>query len=138
MSGIEVLPVRSRREKRTFLTFPWRIFKDDPLWVPPLLPDLIQRTDPGRGVFFQHGTAEFFIAWQEGRPVGTICAAQDRQANLEGGWSEAIFGFFHFIEDYRVMEALLSELSDWGTRAPASDTDRPVQPSIMKTATASW
>lgn len=112
---IQVLPVRSSREKHTFLTFPWQIFRGDPLWVPPLLPDLVERTDPQRGVFFRRGgAAQFFIAWQDGRPVGTICAAEDCQANAEKDARECIFGFFYFIEDYAVMEALLACAGDWG------------------------
>jgi len=113
MNEIRVLPVCTRRERQIFLTFPWRIFKHDPLWVPPLLPDLAERIDPRRGVFFQRGQAEFFIAWRGGQPVGTICAAEDRQGNAEAGRAECIFGFFHFIEDYAVMEALLACASAW-------------------------
>ena len=116
MSAIEVRPARSRREKRAFLTFPWRIFKNDPLWVPPLLPELAERTDPKRGVFFQRGEADFFTAWQDGKPVGTICAAEDKKANQEVGRRECVFGFFHFIEDYRVMEALLQCAREWAQR----------------------
>ncbi len=119
---IEILPARTSRQKHLFLTFPWQIFKGDPLWVPPLLPDLIERTDPARGVFFRRGgEAEFFIAWLNGRQVGTICAAEDRQANSEKNTRECIFGFFHFIEDYAVMEALLDCAGKWA-RARGLDT----------------
>ncbi|MEN4042483.1 MAG: GNAT family N-acetyltransferase [Anaerolineaceae bacterium] len=117
MSMITILPVRNRRERRIFLTFPWRIFKDDPLWVPPLLPDLEERIDPRRGVFFQHGgDAEYFIAWRDGKPVGTISAAEDRFANASTGNRECIFGFFHFIQDEQVMHALLEHVKDWARR----------------------
>ncbi len=111
--NLRVLPVCSPRERRIFLTFPWRIFKNDPLWVPPLLPDMAERIDPRRGVFFRRGEAEFFIAWCDGRPVGTICAAEDRQANAETGRRDCIFGFFHFVADYAVMEALLACVRQW-------------------------
>ncbi len=110
---IIVMPVRSRKERQIFLNFPWQIFKGDPLWVPPLLPDWAERIDPARGVFFQRGTADFFIAWQGGRPVGTICAAEDREANADCGTREALFGFFNFIESYPVMEALLAQVREW-------------------------
>jgi GNAT superfamily N-acetyltransferase len=113
MSEIKVLPVRTRQEKKIFLNFPWRIYKNDPLWVPPLMPDWKERIDPQRGVFFKRGVADFFIAWQEGEPVGTICAAEDRQANAERGDQECVFGFFNFIEDYTVMEALLEQAREW-------------------------
>jgi hypothetical protein len=49
---IEVLPVQTKRDKRLFLTFPWRIYQKDPLWVPPLLGDREKATDPQRGLFF--------------------------------------------------------------------------------------
>jgi GNAT superfamily N-acetyltransferase len=111
---ISVRPVGSPREKRLFLTFPWRILRGDPLWVPPLLPDLVERTDPRRGNFFRRGgEAEFFIAWRGGDPVGTICAAVDHQNNRDRGVRECIFGFFHFIEEYAVMEALLGTARQW-------------------------
>ncbi len=111
---VEVRPVCSRRERQVFLTFPWQIHKGDPLWVPPLLPDWSARIDPARGVFYRRGEAEFFIAWRDGRPVGTICAAEDRELNHHTGGRECLFGFFNFIEDYAVMEALLARARQWG------------------------
>jgi hypothetical protein len=113
MSDIEVLSIRSKKEKELFLTFPWKIFRNDPMWVPPLLPDLREHTDPNRGVFFQRGIADFFIAWQDGKPVGTVCAAEDKNQNAVTGGRECIFGFFHFVEDYSVFTALIATVQDW-------------------------
>lgn len=116
MSEITVLPVRTSHERKIFLNFPWKIYKNDPIWVPPLLPDLAARIDPKRGIFFQRGEAEFYIAWQNGQVVGTICAAEDTKTNSETNLHECIFGFFNFIEDYHVMEALLAQARVWATR----------------------
>ncbi len=113
MNEITVRPVANRRERQVFLTFPWKIFKGDRLWVPPLLPDWSERIDPERGVFFKHGEADFFIAWRAGQAVGTICAAEDRQANTDCGTRECMFGFFNFIEDYAVMDVLLARVRQW-------------------------
>ena len=114
MSAITVKPVQNQNERKIFLTFPWQIYKNDPIWVPPLLPDWTERIDPKRGVFFKRGVAEFFLAWQDGKAVGTICAARDDQANIERKSNECVFGFFNFVEDYRVMEALLAKACEWG------------------------
>jgi hypothetical protein len=113
MNDLSVLPVRTRRERHIFLTFPWHIYQGDPLWVPPLLPDWSERIDPARGVFFKRGVAEFFIAWRNGKPVGTICAAEDSEENAVRQSRECIFGFFNFIEDYSVMQALLESVRQW-------------------------
>jgi GNAT superfamily N-acetyltransferase len=116
-SRVNVLPVRSRRERQIFLTFPWRIFKHDRLWVPPLVMDLAERIDPARGVFFKRGgQAEFFIAWRDGQPVGTVCAAEDPEENEVRAARECVFGFFHFIEDYTVMQALLESVQEWAVK----------------------
>ncbi len=75
---MELTQVFTPRERREFLTFPWRVYAGDPLWVPPLLAERMKVIDPARGPFFKRGTAEFFIARKNGRPVGTICAAEER------------------------------------------------------------
>lgn len=114
MSSIDIRPVRTDRERRAFLTFPWRIYGDDPLWVPPLLPELEKRIDPERGAFFKRGgEAEPFIAWRNGEPVGTICAGEDAFTNEQRGKRECIFGFFESIPDYAVAEALLTRAVAW-------------------------
>ncbi len=69
MKAIEVRTVQTRREKNIFLTFPWRIYRGDPLWVPPLLPERKKVIDPQKGKFFEDGYAESVHClerWQTG------------------------------------------------------------------------
>jgi GNAT superfamily N-acetyltransferase len=113
MSSITIRPVRSARERRAFLTFPWRIYRDDPLWVPPLLPQLAERIDPQRGAMIKRGTAEFYIAWRDGRPVGTVCAAEDTLTNVSRGAKECVFGFFEYVPDFEVAATLLEQVIAW-------------------------
>jgi GNAT superfamily N-acetyltransferase len=111
---IEVRCVRSRLERRRFLVFPWRIYRDDPLWVPPVLPEHAKRIDPRRGPFFEQGEAELFMAWRDGQPVGRICAAEDRASNRESGQRDCLFGFFETVDDAAVAGALLDRAARWG------------------------
>jgi GNAT superfamily N-acetyltransferase len=110
---IDVRPVRTARERRRFLTFPWRIYRDDPLWVPPLLPERAAAIDPRRGAFFQRGEAEFFIARRAGVSVGTICAGEDAFVNQRRGRRDCLFGFFECIDDRAVFEALIERVAAW-------------------------
>jgi GNAT superfamily N-acetyltransferase len=110
---IEVRPVRTARERRVFLTFPWRVYAKDPLWVPPLLAERERVTDPEQGLFYKNGYADFFIAWRDGRPAGTICCAEDTADTRERGHAECMFGFFETVEDYAVAEALFRRAEDW-------------------------
>jgi GNAT superfamily N-acetyltransferase len=125
MKSVEIRPVQSRREKRIFLLFPWQIYCHDPLWVPPLLPDRKKTLDPKQGIFFQRGEAECFIAWQEGKPVGTICCAIDYKTNAQRGRKDAIFGFFECVEDEDVARALLGHAVQWGRTHGMTALDGP-------------
>ena len=113
MSQIKICPVQNKREENIFLTFPWKIYKDDKLWVPPILSDRRKTIDPKQGAFFQRGQAEFFIAWRDGKAVGTICAAIDHKANKNVEKKDCLWGFFECIEDYQVAEALWEHVSEW-------------------------
>jgi GNAT superfamily N-acetyltransferase len=110
---MDVRPVRSPCERRTFLLFPWRIYRRDPLWVPPLLPERAARIDPHKGVFFKRGSAEFFMAWRDRQPLGTICAAEDRAVNAQRRLKDCMFGFFDCVDDYEAARALFDKAAEW-------------------------
>lgn len=118
---IEVRPAQNARERRTFLTFPWRVYSKDPLWVPPLLSEREKNIDPRRGLFFKHGYADLFVAWKDGTPAGTIACAEDTADTRDRGHAECMFGFFECIEDYSVAEALFRRAEEWARdhRMPA-------------------
>jgi GNAT superfamily N-acetyltransferase len=110
---IEVRPVMTRRERNLFLTFPWRLYRDDPLWVPPILSERAKAIDPKRGPFFKDGYAEFFLAWKGGRPAGTLCCAEEKANTTFKGQPECMLGFIDCVEDYAVAEALFRRAEDW-------------------------
>lgn len=107
MAGIAVRPVRTARERRLFLTFPWRIYRGDPLWVPPLIPERAKKIDPRRNPLIRADRLELFIAWENDRPAGTVCIAEDAATNKTTGRKDCLFGFFECREDIRVAEALI-------------------------------
>ena len=106
---IEIHPVRTKREKRAFLTFPWIIYKHDPHWVPPLLPEREKNTDPARGLFFKNGYADFFAAFKDGRISGTVCCSHENG----GEAGECSLGFFECVDDYAVAEAMFRHAEGW-------------------------
>ncbi len=111
--SLEIKPVRTWLDRRTFLTFPWKIYRDDPLWVPPLLPEVAKTIDPKRGKFFQDGMAEFFIARRDGKPVGTMALAEDFNRSRSRQTREAMLGFLEFIEDRQVFNAMMDFAVQW-------------------------
>ncbi len=114
MKRIEVRPVSGKPERNTFLHFPWKVYRGDSLWVPPLLPEIAERSDPQRGVFFKRGEAEFFLAWRGRTPVGRICAAEDCAVNEQRGLQDCMFGFFECLPDQEAAISLFDCAADWG------------------------
>ena len=115
MSNIEIIQVENSSQRRHFVTFPWEIYKNDPLWVPPLVNERLKFIDPAKGVFFKRGIADFFIAWRDGKPVGTICCADDRATNAARGLKDCMIGFFECIQDEQVGLAMFEHARKWAT-----------------------
>jgi GNAT superfamily N-acetyltransferase len=113
MSTIEIQEVTSAAQRKKFATFPWQIYRHDPLWVPPLLADRIKLIDPARGVFFKRGIAEFFMAMKNGKLAGTICCARDDKTNADRGLNDCMIGFFECIDDREVAWAMFEHARKW-------------------------
>ncbi|TEU19363.1 MAG: hypothetical protein E3J21_04010 [Anaerolineales bacterium] len=80
-NDIHVRPAETAQDRRAIVTFPWRIYRNDPLWVPPLISERLARLDPQRNPFFQTGEAQPFLAYRQGKLVGTIVPAIDHRSN---------------------------------------------------------
>ena len=116
MSSIAIRPVRSRRDLKRFVKVPFRLHRDSPQWVPPLIFERMQFLDRSKNPWFQHGEAEYFIAERDGEPVGRITAQVDQRWDESQGGNDAMFGFFESADDPDVASALLDAATEW-TRA---------------------
>jgi len=112
--SVQVKPVETRGERRSFNRFPWRIYPGRyPAWVPPLLSEERKRIDPKRNPFFEHGAVQLFLAYKDGRPAGRIAAIENRIHNEFHADRVGFFGMFESIGDPEVTNALLDRASEW-------------------------
>jgi GNAT superfamily N-acetyltransferase len=111
--AVEIRPVSTRRELGTFIKLPWRIYRDEPNWVAPLLMDLKKRLDQSRNPFFEHAEAQYFLAFRDGWPVGRISAHVDENFNSfqENDWG--LFGWFECEDDAEAARALIAAAEGW-------------------------
>jgi GNAT superfamily N-acetyltransferase len=113
VSTVQVRPVRTRRELKRFVKVPFRLHRDHPLWVPPLIFDRMQFLNRGKNPWFEHGEAELFVALRDGEPVGRISAQVDREWDKAQGGADGMFGFFETVDDREVAAALLGAAEEW-------------------------
>lgn len=104
---------RTAAERRAFVTFPWRVYRGDPYWVPPLISERMAFFDPKRNPFYQHAEVALFMARRDGEPVGTIAALINHQHNTFHNERVGFFGAFEVLPDQEAAHALLATARDW-------------------------
>jgi len=110
---IEIRQVTTRRERLAFIKFPWRVYQNDPNWVPPLISEQMAYLDPKKGHFFANADVALFMARRDGDVVGTIAVFINHRLVKHLGQRIGGFGFFEVIEDYEVARRLLDTACEW-------------------------
>jgi ribosomal protein S18 acetylase RimI-like enzyme len=120
MSDLTISPVESESELKSFITFPWRVYENDPHWVPPLIGDRKDFLNPEKNPYFKHAEAKYFVARRNGEPVGTIMATSNRLYNEFQEENSGFFGFFEVLDDPEAARELLRTAEEW-VRAAGHD-----------------
>jgi hypothetical protein len=110
---VDITPVRTDAQWRDFHHLPFRVYRDDPQWVPPLLLERKLHFTPKHNPFFQHAEAEFFLATRDGKPVGRITAQIDQLHLARYGDATGHFGFIEAIDDAAVFAGLIAKAEQW-------------------------
>ncbi len=126
VNRIEVSRVDSAKERDAFIKFPWRIYKDDPAWVPPLIIERRSFLDRKRHPFYEHGDAALFLARRDGEIVGRIMASDDPNFNAAHQSNIGCFGLFDCIDDVDVATALFASAEDWLRQKGRSEIMGPI------------
>src|SRR6266516_3433210 len=113
MGEVSIRPVRGRRELKRFVKVPFRLHRDRPQWVAPLVFERMEFLDRSKNPYFEHAEAEYFIAERDGEPVGRITAQVDQRWDEFQGGSDGQFGFFETEENPETAAALLDTASEW-------------------------
>jgi GNAT superfamily N-acetyltransferase len=113
MSQLVVVPVKNRRQRRQFLTFPWTLYRNDPQWIPPLRSEQKELVGYGHHPFYEKNEAQTFVAYRDGEPCGRIAAILNR-AHIEcHNDPRGFFGFFECVDDQEVADGLFDAASRW-------------------------
>lgn len=130
MQSIAVEPIASSSDQKQFIKLPWKIYHDEPCWVPPLLMDRKKLMDREKNPFYRHAEAEFFLARKDGAVVGRIGAIVNHNHNKEHHDSVGFFGFFESTNDQAVADALFRTAKEWLKSRGMTTMRGPVSPSV--------
>jgi GNAT superfamily N-acetyltransferase len=125
-SRIEIVEARSSAQRDKFIKFPWRIYKNDPAWVPPLIIERRAFLDRNKHPFYRHGDAALFLARRNGEIVGRIMASDDPNYNALHKTNVGCFGLFDSIDDVDVAGALFDAAANWLRNRGRSEVMGPI------------
>ncbi len=110
---VRKIDTHKQRDIKQFIQFPFELYHDDPLWVPPLRADIRFTLDRQHYPFYQHSEADFFVAERDGLTVGRIAAINNRHYNEHNKKRTAFFYYFDAVNDQDVAENLFEAVSTW-------------------------
>ena len=114
MSNISIKRVTNRKELEQFVQFYYDLYRGNDCAVPFLYSDEMDTLRKEKNPSFECCDAEYFLALKDGNIVGRVAAIINRRANERWNCKQVRFGWFDFIDDTEVSEALLKAVEDWG------------------------
>ena len=113
----EIVPVTTTRQRKAFVDLPFRLYRDDPNWVPPLKGEALGLITPEKNGWFSHAKAQLFLAMRGGTVVGRISAhidtlAQTMPAEQGFGPGSGQWGLME-AEDEATFRLLLDAAEGW-------------------------
>lgn len=129
-SCVYVKPVLNRSDINRFVKFPWKIYRENFYWVPPLIFERKFLIDKKKNPFYKHADAEFFLAYKNNEVVGRIAAIINHNHNKEHNENIGFFGFFECEDDQNTANILFDKVKEWLKQRGVSAVRGPANPSV--------
>jgi len=113
MIKIEKIDTHDKSQVRRFIQIPYRLYKKNAFWVPPLFADAETQLDRKKHPYYEHSDADFFVATRDKRDVGRIAVLENRRYNQYHSAAIANFYLFECEEDYEIAGLLFERVYEW-------------------------
>ena len=123
---ITVKEVTTKKGLKTFVKFPFSLYKDSKYWVPPIIKQELETFDKDKNPIFKDAEARFFLAYKGNTIVGRIAAIVNWLEVDKQQIKKMRFGWFDFIDDLEVSKALLETVENIGRNHNLEYAEGPV------------
>ncbi len=114
--SVEIKQVSSRKELKQFVRFPETLYKNNPNYIPKLEFDQLDTLDPEKGAAQDFCDSALYLAYRDGKIVGRVAAIVNHKANKQWNHDEVRFGWYDFIDDREVSQALMDKVIEFGKK----------------------
>jgi len=130
VAELTVRPVETRAEQKRFVNLAWRIYRDDPCWMPPLVMSQEELLGFRPHPFYEKSKSRSFLATRGGVDVGRITAIVNAGHVERYGEARGFFGFFECDDDRSAADALFGAARDWLRGQGMTAIRGPANPSL--------
>jgi len=113
MPDLKILEVKSSADMDKFVQLPWEIYKNSPLWVPPIKSLELQLLNKNKHPFWENAEGILFLAEKNGEIIGRICAVVDHNYNKYADQLCGAWGFFECVNEQETANALFEAARLW-------------------------
>jgi GNAT superfamily N-acetyltransferase len=110
---VEIKEVSNLRELKTFIKFPFHLYKSNSYWVPPLINDEMDSLRRDKNPAFEYCRARYWLAYKNGRVAGRIAGIINRHHIEKWGQPYMRFGWIDFVDDMEVSSTLIGAIEGW-------------------------
>ncbi len=130
MADVVVRPVETRSQQKRFVNLPWRIYRDDPCWIPPLVMSQEELLGFRPCPFYEKSRSRSFLATRGAQDVGRITAIVNAGHIERYNEQRGFFGFFECDDDPVAAKALFDAAKDWLHAQGMTSIRGPANPSL--------
>ena len=131
---ISVKQITTKKELKTFVTFPFKLYKGCKYWVPPLIKDELETLNSEKNPVFKNAEASYFLAYKNDEIVGRIAVIINHLEVNELQKKKVRFGWLDMVNDIEVTKALLEKVKEIGQTHQLEYMEGPVGFSNMEKA----
>lgn len=113
MLETRLLEKSNPKEIRLFKELPFRLYKNNDFWVPPIPGEMEKIMTPQEHPFYEHSEADFYIVQKDKEVLGRIAVLQNHHFCQYHQVKAGFFYYFESINDLEVSDLLFSAADDW-------------------------
>ncbi|MCX7954425.1 MAG: GNAT family N-acetyltransferase [Bacteroidales bacterium] len=110
---LRISEVKTKNDLKTFVNFPFSLYKNNKYWVPYLKSEEIKTLQAKYNPAFEHCKAKFWLAYYNNEVVGRIGAIINYEYNKKVNKNIGRFSRFECINDKNVANELLKTVENW-------------------------
>ena len=126
MANIVLKEVKTNKDLRQFVDFPYTLYKNHPYWIPPIRMDELGTLRLKNNPNLDNNEVKMLMAFKDGKIAGRIAGIINHGHIEKWGNKYARFGWIDFIDDFEVAKTLLNAVEDWAKSKGMSAVNGPM------------